>query len=63
VIFTSVIKTLTRAQSKIMIWACQWFTFDLPHCFYKTIDAFSGCLYLQPRYIFPPALRNARKIC
>jgi hypothetical protein len=26
-----------------------------PHCFYKTIDAFSGYLYSQPRYIFSPA--------
>ena len=26
------------------------------HCFYKTIDAFSGYLYPQPRYIFPPPL-------
>jgi hypothetical protein len=25
------------------------------HCFYKTIDAFSGYLYSQPRYIFSPA--------
>ena len=32
-----------------------------PHCFYKTIDAFSGCLYPQPRYIFPPTLRKALK--
>jgi hypothetical protein len=32
-----------------------------PHCFYKTIDAFSGCLYPQPRYIFPPALQEAPK--
>jgi hypothetical protein len=40
-----------------MIWNCQWLTLDPPHCFYKTIDAFSGCLYPQPRYIFPPTLR------
>ena len=26
-----------------------------PHCFSKTIDAFSGCLYPQRRNIFPPA--------
>src|SRR5262245_28994658 len=31
-----------------MIWTCQWFALDLPHCFYKIIDAFSGCLYPQP---------------
>jgi hypothetical protein len=27
---------------------------DPPHCFSNTIDAFSGCLYPQPCYIFPP---------
>jgi hypothetical protein len=27
----------------------------------QTIDAFNGCLYPQPRYIFPPALRKAVK--
>jgi hypothetical protein len=26
-----------------------------PHCFYKTIDAFSSYLYPQRRYIFPSA--------
>src|SRR5215813_8740321 len=41
---------LTRAQSKVGIWTCQWFTLDPPHCFYNTIDAFSGCLYPQPGY-------------
>jgi hypothetical protein len=28
------------------------------HCFYKIIDAFSGCLYPRPRYILPPPLRR-----
>jgi hypothetical protein len=31
------------------------------HYFFRIIDAFSGCLYPQPRYIFPPALRKALK--
>jgi hypothetical protein len=26
------------------------------HCFYKIIDAVSGCLYPQRRYILPPPL-------
>jgi hypothetical protein len=28
------------------------------HCFYKIIDAVSGCLYPQRRYILPPPLRR-----
>jgi hypothetical protein len=33
---------------------------DPPHCFYNTIDAFSGCLYpQQPCYIFQPPLWKA----
>jgi hypothetical protein len=28
------------------------------HCFYKIIDAVSGCLYPQPRYILLPPLRR-----
>jgi|SRR5215510_211080 len=28
------------------------------HCFYKIIDAVSGCLYPQTRYILSPPLRR-----
>jgi len=28
------------------------------HCCYKIIDAVSGCLYPQPRYILPLSLRR-----
>jgi len=31
------------------------------HCFYKTIDAFNGYLYSQPRSTFPLPPREASK--
>ena len=33
-------------------------TGEQSHGFYKIIDAVSGCLYPQPRYILPPPLRR-----
>jgi hypothetical protein len=33
-------------------------TGEQSHCFYKILDAFSGCLYPRPRYILPPPQRR-----
>jgi hypothetical protein len=43
-----------------------WLRFRLaPNCFHKTIDAFIGCLYPQPRYIsrLPRGKLPSNEIC